>query len=729
MYRFRRAGKSAAGPLVKMASFWTLPLLVCNHLAIPTDALVLSLTHLGLAQTQFALPTPTPQVWLLTPTCTIGNHASPLSSRRACLKSATAEAKLYRAQICRAQVGTGKGIGRAMPALGEEVEAATTTNSACNSNSSSHSTTSFTKGANGTAGGSFPKSLPNSTYEQRTAFLNALLEQGQQGTLINSTAACDPWTAYFDFVVQLMSFMLGNIGSGIGRMAGASLGQAAGASIGQSGGFVVGAAASTVVMPAEEAVLGQVTGPGGQGRGRRGRGLEQRGEAKPAQGQGQGQGQKKSRQRRRRRQQQGAQPLDDATVGLAGASGIGLGTGFAIGTPAGAAAGRVYGEKIGEEVALWIINNANFAITYFGTLVLADVMNGVDIVVTNGIKKVKIQKIVRSQVQAMEDQIFLDFKGVYNATVYADFVGLEAEAAMFESTMDAFRGMGALFGFAAGMQTGAAVGASSGGIYGSAGAGAASGAAQAAGPKTRTMRRKRKAQTASSSFAEKLAAIDPLVALAAAMWMGTSIGVGSGTSIGVGAGIYGGWQLFTKIGYGMGILLVKFLVKAFALFQQVYGQVVVDQIEQAIFDASAIRINLTYTPTCSFSNYTYPIKDIAYYLCGEPSAGNVATGVNEGGAQKPPPNGPVAASSVEEETAPDLAATLLKLLGHAATPAGKGAPPTLPFYSRTAASFFLPTAETTGTKAQQIRAAYNACQSYAMSEMHRAKTLCYLSEL
>lgn len=671
-------------------------------------------------------PSQPPQVWLLTPTCTIGNQGFPFSSRSACLKSATAEAKLYRARVCKAQVRTGKGIGRAMPALGEEVEAATTTKGASNSNSSSHSTASFTKGANGTAGGSFPKSLPNSTYEQRTAFLNALLEQGQQGTLINSTAACDPWTAYFDFVVQLMSYMLGNIGSGIGRMAGASLGQAAGASIGQSGGLVGGAAASTVVMPAEEAALGQVTGPGGRGRGRRGRRLEQRGEAKPAQGQGQGQ--KRSRQRRQRRQQQGAQPLDGATVGLAGASGIGLGTGFAIGTPAGAAAGRAYGEKIGEEVALWIINNVNFAITYFGTLVLADVMNGVDIVVTKGINKVKIQKIVRSQVQTMEDQIFQDFNDVYNATVYADFVGLEAEAAVFESTVDAFWGMGALFGFAAGMPTGAAVGASSGGIYGSAGAGATSGAAQAAGPKMRTRRRKRKVQTASSSLAEELAAIDPLVALAAAMWMGTSIGVGSGTAIGVGAGIYGGWQLFTEIGYGMGILMVKFLVKAFALFQQVYGQVVVDQIEQAIFDASAIHINLTYTPTCNFSNYTYPIQDIAS-LCWEPSAGNLATGKNEGGAQKPPPNGPVAASSVTEETAPDLVATLLKLLGHAATTAYKGAPPTSPFYSRTAASFFLSTAETTGTKAQQIRAAYNACQSYAMSEMHRAKSLCYLSEL
>ena len=54
---------------------------------------------------------------------------------------------------------------------------------------------------------------------------------------------------------------------------------------------------------------------------------------------------------------------------------------------------RQYGEKIGQEVALWIINNANFAIAYFGTLVLADVINGVDLVVTDGVSRVRIQKI------------------------------------------------------------------------------------------------------------------------------------------------------------------------------------------------------------------------------------------------------------------------------------------------------------------------------------------------
>jgi len=132
-----------------------------------------------------------------------------------------------------------------------------------------------------------------------------------------------------------MTYMLGNIGSGVGRMAGTSVGVAAGALIGQSGGFVGGAAASTVLMPAEEAALGQVTAPGGQGRRRRE--LEQRVEAKHLQGLWQ----ESRRQRRRRRQQQGAQPLEDATVCLAGSSGIGMGNGFAIGTPAGAAAGAM----------------------------------------------------------------------------------------------------------------------------------------------------------------------------------------------------------------------------------------------------------------------------------------------------------------------------------------------------------------------------------------------------
>lgn len=280
-----------------------------------------------------------------------------------------------------------------------------------------------------------------------------------------------------------MTHMLGNIGSGFGRIAGTSVGMAAGASIGQSAGLVGGAATSTVVMPAEETALGQGTGPGGQ-RGQQRRGLEQQAEAK--------QEQESRRQRRRQRQQQSTQPLEDATIGLAGASGIGLGTGFAIGTSAGAAAGRQYGEMIGQEVGLWLINNLNFAVAYFGVLGLANLLNGIDLIVTNGISKVKIQKLIRSQIRKSENQIFQDFTSIYNSTVYADFANLESESGVFRSTVDAFGGMGALFGFAAGMPAGAAVSASSGGIYGSSGAGTASGAAQAAGARTRAPERRRR---------------------------------------------------------------------------------------------------------------------------------------------------------------------------------------------------------------------------------------------
>jgi hypothetical protein len=203
-------------------------------------------------------------------------------------------------------------MGKGMRAMGEEVPAATTAKETSSSNSSSHSTGSSTKGANCTAGGGFPKRLPNSTYEERIAFLTELLKEGQQGTLINDATACGPWTAYFDFTVQLMTYMLGNMGSGFGRMAGTSVGMAAGTSIGQSAGMVGGAAVSTVLMPVEEATLGQLTAPGGQGRRRRG--LEQQVEAN------------QEKERRRRQQQQNTQPLEDATIGLAGASGIGLGT-------------------------------------------------------------------------------------------------------------------------------------------------------------------------------------------------------------------------------------------------------------------------------------------------------------------------------------------------------------------------------------------------------------------
>lgn len=79
----------------------------------------------------------------------------------------------------------------------------------------------------------------------------------------------------------------------------------------------------------------------------------------------------------------------------------------------------------------------------------------------------------------------------------------------------------------------------------------------------------------------------------------------------------------------MGLLMVKFMAKAFGVFQQVYGQVVVNQIEHAIFEVSAIRINITYTPTCDFSNYTHPVQDISYYVGNLPAC-DFATGKNEG---------------------------------------------------------------------------------------------------
>jgi len=200
----------------------------------------------------------------------------------------------------------------------------------------------------------------------------------------------------------------------------------------------------------------------------------------------------------------------------------------------------------------------------------------------------------------------------------------------------------------------------------------------------------------------------------------------------VGAGIYGGWQLSTEIGYGMGLLMVKFLVKAFAVLQQVYGQAVVDQIEQAIFEASKVPINITYTPTCDFSNYTYAVQDISYYVGKPPPPGDVVTGEHEG--DKKEGASAAAASGEEEETLPDLAAALLQQLGYAnaaaATKKGAPAPSASSAYTRTAASFFQSSAAaaaTGGTKAQQIRAAYDACKSYAMSEMHWQKSLCYLT--
>jgi len=235
-------------------------------------------------------------------------------------------------------------------------------------------------------------------------------------------------------------------------------------------------------------------------------------------------------------------------------------------------------------------------------------------------------------------------------------------------------------------------------------------------------------------LAEELAAIDPLVALATFMWMGTSIGVGSGTAIGVGAGIYGGWQLPSEIGYGMGLLMVKFLVKAFAVFQQVYGQAVVDQIEQAIFDASAIRINITYTPTCDYSIYTYPVQDISYYI-GKPPAGDLATGENKG--DKKTGASAAAPSAARKKRRPPIWLPFYSSCGtqrngrrkrpqHHLPPASTAEQPPPSCYSRTAASF-LSAVAATGTRGKQTRAAYNACQSYAISEMCRQKSLCYLS--
>ena len=341
------------------------------------------------------------------------------------------------------------------------------------------------------------------------------------------------------------------------------------------------------------------------------------------------------RQRRRQRQQQSTQPLEDATIGLAGASGIGLGTGFAIGTPAAAAAGHQYGERIGQEVGLWLINNLNFAVAYFGVLGLANLLNGIDLIVTNGISEVKIQKLIRSQIRKSENQIFQDFTSVYNSTVYADFANLESESGVFRSTVDAFGGMGALFGFAAGVPAGAAVGASCKRRC-------ASGwrKDKEEGPNGGVVVVDRKACGHWPPRGPRDLHVDGHLDRHR---YGDGHRRGGRDFWGMGA-FERGWLQDGPL------LVVKYMAKAFGVFQQVYGQAVVNQIEQAIFDSSAIRINLTYTPSCDYFNYTYPVKDISFYV-GNLSTCDFATGKNEKD-KKTGASGAAAASGEETETLP-----------------------------------------------------------------------------
>lgn len=659
--------------------------------------------------------------WYLIHTAFLVDGERQTFSRRACLDKISTDAKRYINDICKAQVRYGNANVR---------------NMASNMPAGSQNTGS-TKTFNSTMGGNFPRQLPNSTYDERVTFLKGLLTQGQDGTLLNATSPCGPWTEYFDFTVQILTYMMGNVGGTIGRLAGTGTGIVAGTSIGQSGALPAAAAASVLGTAAEETTLEQATQGSGQQRRRQqnSRNAEIR----------------KTGETRRKRRQQAPRPVDDATLGLAAGSGIGLGTGFAIGTPVGMAAGRTYGERLGRELALWIINNVNFAIAYFGTLVVADVMNGIDIVVTYGVNSKAVRKILRSQIQGIEDQIFQEFAAVYNATVYQDFRNFEIESIVFYFLIKTMRSVGLLFGLAGGMPAGAALGSSSGGAFGSGGAGMAGGLGESLGS------RKRKAQTA--SLAEDLAAIDPLVAVSAATWAAVSIGIGSGTAIGVGAGMYGGWQLSKQIGYSMGLLVVKFIVRLFTVLQQLFGQVVVNQIEGAIQEAAGIAINITYTPTCDFSNYTYPIKNISFYDVSRPSsllsntmsekgaqpaAMNEAERTRDDGAKEglhafaslvdsllsAPVNADAGEATTQENQSKEeedlIAAFLQSFAFLSPDAAAKGTSSTsAAFFTKTPQDFFQPDKAGPGAKKITRRDAFIACRDYAKSEMYREKALCY----
>ena len=214
----------------------------------------------------------------------------------------------------------------------------------------------------------YPRQLPNSTYDERLAFLQGLLAQAGQGTLVDPNDLCGPFVAYFDFVIQETEYILGNLGSGAGMITGSAMGESTGASIGQSAGFVSGSELTSMLQTAARPI------PNPRRERRHRRRTQDTGATKPTTGNGGG-GMKKDPKHRRGQYAEGT---------TAAGGGMGMGAGFAIGVPAGIALGGAYGKLLGSEYAAWLIRDFNYAVAYSLVLPVALLINALEIIVRAG---------------------------------------------------------------------------------------------------------------------------------------------------------------------------------------------------------------------------------------------------------------------------------------------------------------------------------------------------------
>ena len=246
-----------------------------------------------------------------------------------------------------------------------------------------------------------------------------------------------------------------------------------------------------------------------------------------------------------------------------------------------------------------------------------------------------------------------------------------------------------------------------------------------------------------------------MTGISSGLYTGASIGIGMGAAIGTSVGYTRGWLLSKNVGNAMSGTVLGYITSGLGLAQTLVGNYfTLDQLSQiiSVIIGKKVDLNLCNFNGFNFSNHTFyynhssttttvspatkgPMKDIVDYMFGNMSLPDTTTLSTDSLPTDAPPESPATPSSTLKESPGNVEPQIKSFQKDPPSPTDD---PVLKFlqsliesqskeegkrrkkgFTKTIKSFF----QDQGVKNKD---AFEACNDYAMSELHRRKAICYL---
>lgn len=166
-----------------------------------------------------------------------------------------------------------------------------------------------------------------------------------------------------------------------------------------------------------------------------------------------------------------------------------------------------------------------------------------------------------------------------------------------------------------------------------------------------------------------------------------------------------GWKLTRGVGYALALFIINAVDKSLSESQILYQDLVPRYVQDVIKFITGRVLGLTFTPTCNFTAYQYPIKGIDYYdtsVWG--SKKNPMSFKQYSQKLKNMASSPSKTTTNNAAASPQTSDLIWEELQ-------KG-------FSKTSQDFF-------ATSDVSKEEAFKDCQAYALSELYRRKSICY----